>query len=62
MHLKTLLFACGIFLTSQSAAILQVVGFGLLIAACSLVWGVVGGLVAGGVSLLVVGVALERAS
>jgi hypothetical protein len=44
----------------MSDAFLQVVGLGLLVAAAAVQWGTVGGLVAGGVALVTVGVAMER--
>lgn len=44
----------------MSDALLQVVGLGLLVAAAAVQWGTVGGLVAGGVALVTVGVAMER--
>ena len=40
-------------------ALLQIAGLGLLVAAMWQVWGGVGGLIAAGVSLVVVGVAVE---
>lgn len=41
-------------------ALLQVVGLVLLVAAASVKWGLLGGLVSGGVACVVVGVAMER--
>lgn len=48
------------FVAFHAGSLLQVAGLAALIVACGLVWGAVGGLVAGGVSLVTVGVALER--
>lgn len=49
-----------VIVARHAGALLQIAGLAALIVACGMVWGAVGGLTAGGVSLVTVGVALER--